>query len=522
MGDMMDYQFKTEPYDHQRKVFGLSRDLPVYAILAEQGTGKSKIVIDTAAWLFGKGDIRALFVIAPNGVHTNWVVNEIPTHLPDHIPYRMAQWVAAPKKVEKEALEALWDADDTLSLRILSMNIEALSTPRGTAYARKFLNAFPSMMVIDEASKIKTPGAKRTRSTIALGKHAPYRRILTGTLITQSPLDAYAPFKFLDPDILGHSSFVTFKSHFAEWEQHMNYKTGKTYKTVTGYRNLDELQQKIQSHSFRILKADCLDLPEKVYERRYVELTPTQKRLYKAMSEQLRAEFEGGEIKASIALTKLLRLQQIVGGFAPVEDPYTPGQAEWIERDLVDAKIHAIDDKNPRIEVMLDAIEESLGKVIIWARFRAELEAIEKKLTEVYGEGSVAAYHGGVKKGDREDGVARFQGRRAIIDPKTHMRVGWEEVPPEKQARFFVGQQHSAGYGLTLTAANTVIYYSNDFSLEARLQSEDRAHRIGQTSHVTYIDLEARNTIDSRIIAALRTKKNIADMVTGDELKKWL
>lgn len=492
----MDYIYKTRPYEHQEKVFLASRDKNNYALLMEMGCGKTKVTLDTAAWLYNKGAINALLVVAPNGVHRNWVLNEIPAHFPDYIPYRMAYWNATPKKDEKAKLTALWDPEFE-GLRIFSMNIEAFSTKRGTKEAEKFLRLFNAFFVVDESSKIKTPGAARTRTLLRLSKLSQYKRVLNGTLITQSPLDAFTQFNFLDPEILGYHSYYAFRNHFALCEKKINHKTNHTYQVILGYRNLEELQEKIQAYSYRVLKADCLDLPPKVFERIYVELTPEQKRLYKEVSAKLKVEFMlektgSGTINAKLAITKLLRLQQIVGGYVGVEND--SGFA--VPFEIITPE------RNPKLKVLMDIAEETDGKIIIWSRFVKEIEAIVQALKIEYGENSTVAYYGAIDSDRKASNVHAFQN----ID----------------RVRFFIGQQHSAGFGLTLTAANTVVYFSNDFSLEARLQSEDRAHRIGQKQSVTYIDIEAENTIDSKIIKALRTKKDLAALITGDSISDWL
>jgi SNF2 family DNA or RNA helicase len=493
-----DYDYKTEPYAHQREVFHRARDLDDFAFLMGMGTGKTKVGIDNAAWLWAQGKISALVVIAPNGVHRNWILREIPAHLPEWTQYRAAIW-ASPSVIkagERKELDKIWK--EGRGLRVISMNVEAFGQGMkgaGAKFLAKVMNTFNTMVIIDESTVIKTPGSARTKTLITLGKRAKYRRIMTGTPITNGPLDAYAQFAFLNRDILGFDNFYSFKHRYAEWVRRqlnqVDPKTGKKreFEELVSYRNLDELVNNIQAHSFRITKNECLDLPEKVYERRLVDLTAEQRKLYNDIRKKALYDLGNGEVTVQNVLTKLLRLQQVLGGFVPAEEfaPAVP-----------------IPGANPRLESLLGAVEEAGGdgKIIIWARFRAELEAITARLAKEYGPKSVVGYHGGVKAGDREVNIDRFQN--------------------DDLCQFFVGQQHSGGYGLTLTAATTVIYYSNDFSLEARLQSEDRAHRIGQKDNVTYIDMEAANTVDTKIINALRSKKNIADEITKDNPGEWL
>lgn len=508
----MQYQHKVKPFAHQVTAFELSRDLPEFALLMEQGTGKSKVVLDTAAWLYAKGEIDALFVLAPNGVQRNWVVNEVATHLPDHCHAVAAYWTSSPRKAEREALEALWDPKRQ-GLRVLAMNVEAFSTERGKAYAKKFLRTFRCLMVADESSRIKNPNP-RAKAIIAAGKYAKYRRILTGTPVTQAPLDVYTQFKFLDESILGFSSIYAFKNRYAEilpphhpLVQHIEKKARERGRPMFGtpqvvatnadgtkrYQNLDELKARIAPYSFRVTKAECLDLPPKVYERRYVELTKEQRQLYEKLKKEFVAEFGGGQINAAMAMTRMMRLQQITGGFAPVLD----------EVGNVIAT-RPVGKTNPKIDALLQLLEETAGKVIVWARFRKELQLIANALQEEYGTKAVVEYHGKVSGADRQAAVDGFQSHSM------------------QSPRFFVGQPHSGGIGLTLTAAETVVYFSNDFSLETRLQSEDRAHRIGQKKSVTYIDIEAVDTLDKKVIDALRSKKDMADVITGDDPRQWI
>jgi len=326
---------------------------------------------------------------------------------------------------------------------------------------------------VDESSRIKRPGAQRTKVITKLSNLCKYRRIMTGTPVTKGPEDIYSQFKFLDPQILGYDSFYSFKARYC-------IMGGFENKQIVAYQNVDELTKNIEGHSFRVLKKDCLDLPDKIYQRYPVELSEKQRKLYDQMRKTYIAELEGEQIDAPATITRLLRLQQIVCGWFPTETEVKP-----------------IEDKNPRLNALLEILSDIDSKVIIWARFKADLKAIEHAL------GSLAvAYHGEVSNDARADAVERFQN-----DPKI---------------RYFVGQPQSGGIGLTLTAADYAVYYSNSFDLETRLQSEDRCHRIGTKNNVTYIDLEAPKTVDTKIIKALRSKKNLADVITKDPISLFL
>lgn len=528
--EQSDFQFKTKPYEHQGECFDQSRDAEVFAYLMEMGTGKTKVTIDVSAWLYSQGKINFLLVSAPNDVHADWARKEIPAHLPDWVERRVCIWSSTMKKADWENYWSLFDPEFT-GLRILVVNHDAFSaevqywdTPRiiakkvrkdrprfGTAI-KSIMNTFNVMFAVDESSKIKTPGATRSQRHVTIGKKAKFRRILTGTL--GDPLETFMQFSFLDATILGGHppmNFFAYKHRYATWQTERNHKTGRNYQVCTGYRRLEELNSKINAHSFRVLKKDCLDLPDKIYKRRPLQLEKEQRRIYEKVKQQSILELRQEDTSIANVLVKYLRLQQIIGGWVP--NPDGP--------DLPAEPIFESPEQNPRIKALMDVIEENPNdRVIIWARFRAEIEAITDILNSVYPDSAVKFY-GSTSKEEREDHIFRFQGQRAIIDPDTHQRTGWEDCPDDKRARFMVANQHSGGYGHTWTAATLVVYYSNDFSLEARLQSEDRCHRIGQTSKVLYVDLEAANTLDARILRALKEKKKLADTVVGDAPSDW-
>jgi SNF2 family DNA or RNA helicase len=466
-----DFMFSTKPYEHQRRAFYMSRDKESFALLMEQGTGKTKIIIDNAAYLYGKSKISALIIIAPNGVHRNWIDVEIPKHIPDWCHYESAYYYAGMNKKDRKIFEEVMDAPD--KLRIFTFNVEAFVSKTAIQFMSSILISNTSMLVVDESSRIKHPGAKRTRIITKFGNQAKYRRILTGTPVTKGAEDVYSQFKFLDPHILGYDSFYSFKAHYCIMGGYEN-------KQVVSYQCMDELTRNIEGHSFRVLKRDCLDLPDKIYQRYPVELSKNQQKLYTQMRKEFVAEMEGEHVDAPLALTRLLRLQQIVCGWFPGDDG-----------------VKAIDEKNPRLQALLDILSNIDSKVIIWARFKADLKALEGALKPLS-----VSYHGEVPNDERSSAVARFQN-----DP---------------EVKYFIGQPQSGGFGLTLTAADFAIYYSNSFDLETRLQSEDRCHRIGTKTNVTYIDLEAPRTVDSKIIKALRDKKSIADEVTRDPISLFL
>jgi SNF2 family DNA or RNA helicase len=480
----MDYPFKTVPYAHQITALEKSWDKENYAYFMEMGTGKSKVLIDNMSMLYDHGHINGVLILAPKGVYRNWQRQEIPTHLPNHIEDFTVAWTPTPNKVEKEMLESIIKDPKDLTLDIFLMNIEALHTTKGARFAERFLNGHRGMIVIDESTTIKNPKAIRTKNALKLSTLAKYRRILTGSPVTRDPIDLFSQCEFLDPAILGHASYYSFKNRYTV-QVRTNVGT-HVFNKVVGYKNLGELSGLLDPYSYRVLKEDCLDLPEKIYTKRQVDLTAEQKKAYKEMKDYALTLFEDGSVlTASTVMTQLLRLHQISCGHLIMEDGET--------------KIF----KNNRITELMDILEEVDGKVIIWANYRQDIRTIYNNIAKKYGPDTVATYYGDTPDGERQDIVQRFQ------DPKSPLR-------------YFVGNQQTAGYGLTLTAASTVVYYSNNYDLEKRIQSEDRAHRIGQKSNVTYIDLIAEKTVDERIVKALRNKINIASKVLGEDFKEWL
>ena len=477
----MNYKFKTKPFEHQLKALEESWDKENFAYFMEMGTGKSKVLLDNAAILYDKGEINGLLLIAPKGVYKNWYDSEIPVHLPDHIEKKVVLWKTTDKTVkQRKILNTLFETGT--DLHILIMNVETFSTGDGAAFAAKFLSCHKAMIAIDESTTIKTPTSNRTKNILALRDSAKYRRILTGSPVTKSPLDLFSQCAFLDPWLLGHDSYYTFRSRYANMRKiEVN---GRRIEIVTGYVNLGELSDKIKPFSNRILKEDCLDLPEKTFVKHYVELTKEQKTVYQQMKKEAVAFLEGKMQSSATVMTQLMRLHQITCGHFTSDD----GATQPIE--------------NNRIKEMMDVIEDMEGKAIIWAHYQYDITSIIKAIAEKYGEDSIVDYYGLTPQEERQPNIKRFQD-----DPK---------------CRFIVGTPSTGGYGITLTAANTVIYYSNGYDLEKRLQSEDRAHRIGQKKSVTYVDINAEDTVDEKIVKALRKKINIASEVLGEDLRSWI
>ena len=476
----MNYKFKTKPYAHQLTALEKSWNKENFAYFMEMGTGKTKVLIDNLAMLYDKGKIDGALIIAPKGVVKTWYEQELPTHLPDHIENVSVLWQANITKGQQEKLETLFEIES--ALHILVMNVEALSTDKGVKFATKFINSHKTLMAIDESTTIKTPTARRTKNIIKMGVNAKYKRIMTGSPITKNPLDLYTQCEFLDPWLLDFTSYYAFRNRYAEMKtMHVH---GRSIQVVDKFQNLGELSDTVKQFSYRVLKEDCLDLPPKVFIKRHIALTADQKKVYEQMKKAAIAVLNGKVTTTMTVLTQLMRLHQITCGYVTADD----GTTQQVESN--------------RLNELMSILEDTEGKVIIWANYQLSVGEIIQKIIKVYGPDSYVHYYGLTPQEDRQDYIRKFQN-----DPK---------------CRFIIGTPQTGGYGITLTQANTVIYYSNGYDLEKRLQSEDRAHRIGQKKTVTYIDLIAEDTIDEKIVEALRKKINIASEVMGEELKDWI
>ena len=476
----MNYKFKTKPYAHQTTALEMSWNKKVFAYFMEMGTGKTKVAIDNIAMLYDNGKINGVLIIAPKGVYKTWYSQEIPTHLAAHIHPKTVLWQAMINQKQQKELNTLFETGH--DLHILIMNVEAFSTKKGVDFAARFLNSHNTYMAVDESTTIKNPGAKRTKSIVSLGKYAKYRRIMTGSPITKSPLDLYKQCEFLDEYLLDHSSYYTFRTRYAVMRK-ANFN-GRSVEIVVGYKNLGELSDKIKPFSYRVLKDDCLDLPKKTFMKRIITLTAEQQKVYKQMKEMALAQLNGKLLTTANALSQLMRLHQITCGHFKAND----GSIQTV--------------KNNRLSELIDLLEEVEGKAIIWAHYQYDVQTIIEAIKKEYGNDAVVDYYGKTPNDERQDNIEKFQS-----DPK---------------CRFLVGTPSTGGYGITLTAASTMIYYSNGYDLEKRQQSEARIDRIGQENPMTYIDILCEDTVDERIVKALRKKINIATEIMGEELKEWI
>lgn len=515
---MTDFPFVFQPYDHQRKAWDLSKDREYFALLMDMGTGKTKVTIDNIAYLYLKGEIDTATIIAPKGVYRNWVEREIKKHMPESVEYRVGWWDAGGCAASRDSLATIRDKGK--HLRIFVINIESISTDKGEHAVDWFLRQGRGFMVIDESITIKNHKADRTKVAYKLGLKAAYRRILCGDPYANSPLDIYGQADFLKRGAIGHKSFWTFRGQYAKLVD-MTIKRrapgapedeepkARSFKRIVGFQNMEELQRAVAPFSFICKKEDCLDLPPKVYlEPREVEMTPKQWKVYREMKQQSLVVIERAlgtgkpvqelsleELNAAegqfllgnqtsstalIALTQLLRLRQIACGYLATDDG-------GLER-LCPAK-------NPRIEGLLEGIEEAAGqKVVIWADFKPAVLDIKAALVQKYGPKAVVTFDGDTSRADREYALTAFQDPRSGVDN-------------------FVGNPATGSMGIELFRAGVVFYYTNSFNNNHRVQSEDRTHRIGLDHSVSYQDLCVRGTVDEKTIGNQREKKSMSAML---------
>lgn len=477
----------TKAMHHQTIALDRMKGRKHYGLFMEQGTGKTWCLLADAERLYEAGEIQALLVIAPNGVHTNWIRREIPKHL--SVSHVARAWRSGAGKRQLEHICEVFDP--CKGLRIFAINIDALITKKGFAIAEDFLTMFKTMLVVDESSRIKNPAAGRTKAAMELRRYAKYVRIATGTPVTNAPVDVFSQMEFLQSGLLGTSNYRAFFAEYAElmkpdhpMMQRMIERNARVARAQVvardsagrpKWRNLEKLQRLLEPHSYRVRKDECLDLPPKIYQSHYFTLAPEQAKAYELMKEERRMEC-AEEMVAVQALSAGIKLQQITSGFV-----------------LHEGVAHYVSEKNPRLAALMDLVEDVDGQFIVWARFREEIRAIVEMLRAA--NIRTVSYFGDTSPADREIAIDEFQ---------------------RGTARAFVGQQQAAGMGLTLTAAQTAIYYSNDFNLEHRLQSEDRCHRKGTKSSVVYIDLVAEDSIDETITRALQHKSDVAAAILGD------
>ena len=483
---------KSTPYRHQWDCFNLSKDRKAFGIFSEMGTGKSLMCLMTAAHLYLTGKIKRLLIVAPKGCYRTWTDSEIPTHLSEDLPYKSAYWSSYSTKEDKKQLAALESPGE--ALRILVVNIEACVSEKTVNFMVDFMKKQATMLVVDESTTLKNPQAKRTKIMINVGKFAEYRRICSGSPIPNGAVDLYTQTEFLQKNLLGFTNFYAFRNRFAVMQDQ---RFGQqSFKRIVGYRDMDALKALMNKFSFIIKKADCLDLPPKVYQTVDVTMGPRQARAYNDMLQDAYVQLgDGSSVTAQMVMTQLVRLHQIACGF--------------LKPDFMDEV--PFGEPNDRVETLLSLLEQAPGKCIIWATYRYNVRQIVDAIGKRFGEESVVDFYGATSDDDRKYAKKAFQ-------------------DPDSPVKYIVSNPASGKFGNNWTQGTTVIYFSNSYDLEFREQSEDRAHRIGQEGavhasgedpSVLYIDLVVKGTVDERIVKVLKAKKKLSNEVVQSNWK-WL
>lgn len=467
------YKFKTTPREYQRRALDKAWTQPCFAFYMDMGTGKTKTALDLFSAYFADGTVDRLLVVTKFSTRRNWQ-REVGIHCPVECDVRILD-------TNREKEFDTWNTTEDGRLKVCIVGTESLAAGRASQLAQRFVDVSTRVgMVVDEAHMIKNHAAQRSKACVRLGLSAQYKLIMTGTPVANGPMDVFMQFEFLDPNILGVGDFYSFRNRYA-------IMGGYEDKQVIGYQNMPELIELMSPFVFQVRKADVLtELPPKVYQIREIELTDEQRRLYKDIAKRNRVVTEDRGLTVKSVLERMLRLQEIAGGVITYErapDVHNPHKFEHCR----------ISGKNPKIEELLAIVEETECSTIVWCRFVEEIRMVSEQLRAKYGHHAVVEIYGEISEADRDRNVS--------------------ELFQTKKARFLVGNAATGGVGLNMTAAELVVYFSNSFSFTDREQSEDRAHRIGQTRSVTYIDLVAEGTVDQVVVQALRSKKDVSEFV---------
>jgi SNF2 family DNA or RNA helicase len=470
------YLPKTAPLSHQERIFPVLREHESYGLWWETGAMKSKPVVDLAGSCFEDGEIDGLLVVAPQNVHRKWIVKEIERHLPDRIG-RSALYYQTSKATTKWHQRELAEFQAGPGLRVLAMTWSALVTRNGFALAEAFLKEHNSVVCLDESRRIKSFKAQRTKAAKKLGKLAVRRVALSGTAVANGPFDIFEQIRFLDPTFwerCGFGTKVSFENYFGVWRELVR-GDGGWFRTCVRYQRLEELHEIITPISDHVRKVDVLDLPPKLYDRIEFEMTPKQREHYDDLERDFVTFLGDDMVTAQMALTRLLRLQQATCGYLPGED----------------GSLVRLDGKNPRLEALAELAEDVDVPGIVWARFTEDINQVCELLRRM--KKRVVRYDGKVNAAEQARAVDEFQ---------------------DGDADWFVGHPQACGEGHDLYRGKVVVYYSNTFDLDHRIQSEDRAHRYGMSPEpVTYYDLVAIDSVDDKITKALKDKVKVADVI---------
>lgn len=482
---------------HQSRVFDVMAQRAAFALLWEQGCGKTKPVIDDFTRKYELDIVNALLVVAGDGAKRNWATDEIPVHMPERLLSRLKIMVwkgssSSTKWHQRAFREFLAHSGP----KFLAMSYDEFCTKNGKQAAWDLLRSHRVYYAVDEAHNIKAPSGKRAKAIVSSGKYATQRVTMTGTPIPDKPFDIYMQLKFLDEKIwdkIGCRNYFAFKNMFGVWEKRYVFRNGRSepFPALVEYRNLHILYEHLQRLGDRVLKADVLDLPPKTYSKRYYDLSPQQLEIYERMKEEFLLQHRDGTFTdVTLPIVRMLRFQQVICGYLPFEDL------------MGNTGVKIIPGSNPRLDCLADAVEDIGHPFLVWARFTKDIDLILERFADL--SISAARYDGAVSDDECERNKLRLQGGeiQALV------------LNPAK------GRE-----SLTLNQAKSTFYYNNTFRLLDRTQSEDRNHRKGQDTGVNITDIVAnpdQAPIDMHMIENLRDKVELGSQVTGDKLREWI
>jgi len=439
------YNFKTVPYNHQKKAFVWAMNNKSGGIFFECGLGKTKTALDIMNFLYINNQIKRILIVIPLSVASTWI-DEIKKHTDiTSVEMLLDMSIKKRSKILKET-----------NKEIYIINYDALPDMVADIKAKQF-----DMIICDESTYLKNHKAKRTKALFALSSCIPRRYVLTGTPLGQRLTDVYAQLKFIRPDIF-RESFWSFRNRYCKmggFGQHQ----------IVGYQNTAELNQRIASVSQLARKEDCLDLPPKIYQVRKCQLSKEQSEHYKNLVKFMMTYVSGEKVEVAIILTQMLRLAQITSGYIQPEGS-----------EIIDFK------DNPKLELLMETLDELSGKTIIWVKFKHDIDIIIKRMNPC----EYVIFSGDLTSEERQETIKQFH--------------------DDDKVRYFITTS-AGGYGLNMAFASNIVYYSHEFSIEKRSQSEDRCHRIGQEKSVTIIDLEADKTIDTYVLKCIKEKRSFTD-----------
>lgn len=458
-----DFQFHTIPLAHQRKAVALCLKNKSFGLFMEMGTGKTKVILDLIGYYKETLEINPVIVVCPVSVMDNWKAEAL-KHQPN---LRVA--VLGGTRDERVQLLKRGMLD---SSHIFVINYESAWRLEDELLKFKW-----GMIVLDESTKIKHRSSQQAKGIMRIAKAVRRRYIMSGTPMPNSPLELFNQIKFIDETVFG-SNFYVFRDRYAVMGGYQGYQ-------VIGWKNLEELATKLGGVTYRVLKKDCLDLPDKVYKEYRLPMSDAFRKIYEQFAEEMVAEIGGQTIMATVVLAKLTKLRQLTSGFVYDE-----------QRAVI-----SMEDKQKLKQLEEILIEvTSNHKVVIWTTFRHEISMIEKLVQEL--KLKHVKIDGTIPQNERQEAIRKFQ--------------------EDDSYRVFVGNQHAGGLGITLTSADYCVFYSNDYSPEIRLQAEDRLHRIGQKNTVTYIDILLKSTIDISIFRMLRKKQDLSEYISAINIQEVL